>query len=119
MAVHTKNLADGPTHFRATPLPPKPHHSTGLLQITGDRQLYAIVVRLTVLTHYLWITITGEAGRSYLKAWLESLNVAEARRLPSAFSEWRAHLDVAIRHVVESWWFLGQESESLFDGFGK
>ena len=88
-------------------------------EITGDRQLYAIVVRLTVLTHYLWITITGEAGRSYLKAWLESLNVAEARRLPSAFSEWRAHLDVAIRHVVESWWFLGQESESLFDGFGK
>ena len=27
LAVHTKNLADGPTYDRAAPLPPKPHHS--------------------------------------------------------------------------------------------
>gem|GEM_PF-2259158 len=32
LAVHTKNLADGPTYLRATPLPPKPHHSLGLIR---------------------------------------------------------------------------------------
>ncbi|TQN44661.1 hypothetical protein FHX52_3881 [Humibacillus xanthopallidus] len=87
-------------------------------EVQGDRHLYVIVARLTVLTQYVWATITGEAGRSYLKAWLESLDDSEARRLPAAFSEYRAHLDVVIRHVIETWWFLGQESESLFDVLG-
>lgn len=87
-------------------------------EVTGDRHLYAVVVRMTVLTNYVWIAVTGEAGRSYLKAWLEALGEDQARRQPTAFSDVRGHLDAAIRHIVETWWYLGQESETLFDAIG-
>ena len=42
-----------------------------------------VIIRLTVLTHYVWIAVTGESGRSYLKAWLEALGEDRARRLPT------------------------------------
>jgi len=42
-----------------------------------------VIIRLTVLTYYVWIAVTGESGRSYLKAWLEALGEDRARRLPT------------------------------------
>ena len=42
-----------------------------------------VIIRLTVLTYYVWIAVTGESGRSYLKAWLEALGEDRARQLPT------------------------------------
>jgi hypothetical protein len=42
-----------------------------------------VIIRLTVLTYYVWIAVIGESGRSYLKAWLEALGEDRARRLPT------------------------------------
>lgn len=40
LAVHTKNLADGPTYLEAAPQTPKPHHTRGLMpgQIHGHQR---------------------------------------------------------------------------------
>jgi hypothetical protein len=43
----------------------------------------AVIIPLTVLTYYVWIAVTGESGRFYLKAWLEALGEDRARRLPT------------------------------------
>ena len=47
------------------------------------RHVSVVIIRLTVLTYYVWIAVTGESGRSYLKAWLEALGEDRARRLPT------------------------------------
>lgn len=88
-------------------------------EVRGDRYLYAVVIRMTVLSNYAWMTITGVAGRSYLQAWLEALGEDTARRLASAFAEFDGQLTAAIQHVVETWWYLAQERESVFDAIGE
>jgi len=88
-------------------------------EVRGDRYLYAVVIRMTVLSNYVWMTITGVAGRSYLQAWLEALGEDTARRRASAFAEFDGQLTAAIQHVVETWWYLAQERESVFDAIGE
>lgn len=43
-----------------------------------------VIIRLTVLTYYMWIAVTGESCRSYLKAWLEALGEDRGVASPTA-----------------------------------
>jgi hypothetical protein len=78
-----------------------------------------VIIRLTVLTYYVWIAVTGESGRSYLKAWLEALGEDRARRLPTRSP---TSADPSTRRSSTSSRLggsCGQESETLFDTIGR
>ena len=79
--------------------------TTGSLQ--GGRKLSIFVFGLNVAPGVFWLQITGDAGRHYTLRWLQSLSEDRGKRLPSAFADAQAEIDVAVRTVLGCWPNIG------------
>lgn len=87
-----------------------------VLEVRGDRLLYVLVARLDRLPGYIWLSLTGEAGRSYWKSWLESLPRELASRSAESFVADLTTIDAVTSHIVGAWWFMATTGEGYFDG---
>ena len=76
-------------------------------QLEGGRKLYVFVFGVNLFPGVYWLQITSEAGRHYTLRWLQSLSEDRGRRIPSAFADAHAELDVAVRTVLSCWPNIG------------
>jgi hypothetical protein len=79
--------------------------TTGRLK--GGRKLYIFAFGMNLFPGVCWLQITSEAGRHYTLRWLQSLSEDRGKRIPSAFTDMRAEIDIAVRTVLGCWPNIG------------
>ncbi|MEV0570318.1 hypothetical protein [Dactylosporangium sp. NPDC050588] len=80
-------------------------------RISGPRRLHLIVYGASAFPGVVWFQITGDAGRAYLLRWLQSRGEDEAPRRPAEFKGLHDELDAVVKHVLSTWYVVGQHEE--------